>query len=133
MVRCDADDRCHTVVKACRAKSFHVAATLTSNRSLCKHGWKLTAGRDGQHQCRRHRTAPLALVKPHGAVRDRDLEAGWRHVSKLGARQVVCSRHGTANKLLGLVTDAPAVSAAGLIQAYDRRWEIAPWLKDPQP
>jgi hypothetical protein len=66
-------------------------------------------------------------------VRDRDLEAGWRHVSKLGARQVVCSRHGAANKLLGLVTDAPAVSAAGLIQAYDRRWEIAPWLKDPKP
>jgi hypothetical protein len=28
------------------------------------------------------------------------------------------------------VTDAPELSAAGLIQAYDRRGEIAQWLKD---
>jgi SRSO17 transposase len=28
------------------------------------------------------------------------------------------------------VTDAPALSAAGLIQAYARRWEIEQWIKD---
>jgi hypothetical protein len=63
-------------------------------------------------------------------VRYRYLDAGWLHVSKLGALHVVFSRTGAAKKILGLVTDDPAVSAAGLIQAYDRRWEIAQWLKD---
>jgi hypothetical protein len=130
MVLFDAYYLCHTVVKACRAKSFHFASTLKSNRSLFKHGWKLKAGRYGKNLCRRRRTATLALVKPHGAVRYRYLDAGWLHVSKLGALHVVFSRKGAARKILGLVTDDPGVSAAGLIQAYDRRWEIEQWLKD---
>jgi hypothetical protein len=44
--------------------------------------------------------------------------------------QVVFSRKGTARKVLGLVTDDPEVSAAGLIQPYDTRWTIEPWVKD---
>jgi hypothetical protein len=70
------------------------------------------------------------LVKPPGAVRSRDLDAGWLQVSKLGVLHVVFSRKGAARTILGLVTDDPEVSAAGLIQAYGRRWEIAPWVQD---
>jgi IS4 transposase len=70
------------------------------------------------------------LVKPHGEVRYRYLDAGWLQVSKLGGLHVVFSRKGAARKILGLVTDDPEVSAAGLIQAYDRRWEIEQFFKD---
>jgi hypothetical protein len=45
MVLFDAYELCHTVVKACRAKHVHVAATLQSNRSRFTHGWQLKAGR----------------------------------------------------------------------------------------
>jgi SRSO17 transposase len=126
----DAYYLCHTVVKACREKRLHFASTLKSNRSLCKLGWKLKAGRYGRNLFRRRRTATLVLVKPHGQVRYRYLDAGWLQVSNLGVLHVVYSRKGATRKILGLVTDDPEVSAAGLIQAYDRRWEIEPWLKD---
>jgi SRSO17 transposase len=43
---------------------------------------------------------------------------------------VVFSRKGTVKKILGLVIDDPELSAAGLIQVYDRRREIEQWLKD---
>jgi SRSO17 transposase len=130
MVLFDAYYLCHTVVKACREKHFHFASTLKSNRCLCKHGWKLKAGRYGRNLFRRRRTATLVLVKPHGEVRYRYLDAGWLQVSKLGGLHVVFSRKGAAHKILGLVTDDSEVSAAGLIQAYDRRWEIEQFFKD---
>jgi hypothetical protein len=130
MVLFDAYYLCHTVVKACREKHFHFASTLQSNRSLFNHGWKLKAGRYGRNLFRRRCTAMLVLVKPHGEVRYRYLDAGWLQVSKLGVLHVVFSRKGAVRKILGLVTDDPEVSAAGLIQAYDRRWEIAQWVKD---
>lgn len=130
MVLFDAYYLCHTVVKACRAQHFHFASTLKSNRCLFKHGWKLKAGRYGRNLCRRRRTTALVLVKPHGEVRYRYLDAGWLHVSNLGVLHVVFSRKGAARKALGLVTDAPELSAPGLVQAYDRRWEIEQWLKD---
>ena len=130
MVLVDAYYLCHTGVKACREQHFHFASTLKSNRSLFNHGWKLKAGCYGRHLCRRRRTATLVLVKPHGEVRYRYLDAGWLQVSKLGGRHVVFSRKGAARKILGLVTDDPEVSAAGLIRAYDRRWEIEQWRND---
>jgi len=132
MVLCEADYRCHPVVQACREQHFHCASTLKSHRSLCKHGWQLTAGRYGRNLCRRRRTATLVLVKPHGEVRYRDLDAGWLQVSKLAGLHVVFSRNGAARQILGLVTDDAEVSAAGLIQAYDRRWEIEQFFKDSQ-
>jgi SRSO17 transposase len=130
MVLFDAYYLCHTVVKACREQGFHFASTLKSHRSLFKPGWKLKAGRYGKNLFRRHRTAPLMLEKPHGQVRYRYVDAGWLQVSKLGVLHVVCSRTGAARKILGLVTDDPELSAAGLIRVYNRRWEIEPWLKD---
>ena len=130
MVLFDAYYLCHTVVQACREQGFHFASTLKSNRSLFKPGWKLKAGRYGKNRFRRHRTEPLMLAKPQGKVCYRYCDAGWLQVSQLGLLHVVFSRKGVARKSLGLVTDDPAVSAAGLIQAYDRRWEIEQWLKD---
>jgi hypothetical protein len=61
------------------------------------------------------------------------VDAGGLTVSSLGPLPVVFARNGAARKSLGLVTDAPARSAAGLIQADDRRWDIAPWITDPTP
>jgi hypothetical protein len=129
----DAFSRCPTVVQACREKPFHWASTLQSHRRLCQQGWKRNAGRYGRNLCRRRRTATLVLVTPHGEVRDRDRAAEWLPVSKLGSLPVVFSRTGAARTILGLVTDDSEVSAAGLIQAYDRRWEMEPVLKDSTP
>jgi hypothetical protein len=126
----DAYYLCPTVVKACRAQHFHLASTLKSNRSLFKQGWKLTAGRYGRNLFRRRRTTTLDLAKPYGPVRYRFVDAGWLEVSKLGPLHVVFSRKGTAKKILGLVTDAPEISAADVIRTYDKRWTIEQWLKD---
>jgi SRSO17 transposase len=130
LVLFDAYYLCHTVVKACRQKRFHFASTLKSNRSLFRPGWKLKAGRYGRNQCRRRRTDTLVLTKPHGSARYRFVDAGWLEVSKLGPLHVVFSRKGTAKKILGLVTDAPELSAADVIRTYDKRWTIEQWLKD---
>jgi hypothetical protein len=126
----DAYSLCPTVVKACRAQQFHVASTLKSNRSLFKHGGKLKAGRYGRKLFRRRRTATLDLAKPYGAARYRFVDAGWLEVSTLGPLHVVCSRTGTAKKVLGLVTDAPELSAADVIRTYAKRWTLEQWLKD---
>jgi SRSO17 transposase len=130
LVLFDAYYLCHTVVQACREQQFHFASTLKSNRSLFKQGWKLHAGRYGRNLCRRRRTDTLDLAKPYGSVRYRFVDAGWLAVSKLGPLHVVFSRKGTANKILGLVTDAPQLSAADVIRTYEKRWTIDQWIKD---
>jgi SRSO17 transposase len=130
MVLFDAYYLCDTVVKACRERRFHFASTLKSNRSLFKHGWKLKAGRYGRNLCRRRRTDTLDMAKPAGPVRYRFVDAGWLEVSKLGPLHVVFSRKGTAQKILGLVTDDPKLPAADIIRTYDKRWTIEQWLKD---
>lgn len=130
MVLFDAYYLCPTVVKACRAQHFHFASTLKSNRSLFKQGWKLHAGRYGRNLCRRRRLDTLDLAKPYGPVRYRFVDAGWLEVSKLGPLHVVFSRKGTAKKILGLVTDAPQLSAADVIRTYEKRWTVEQWLKD---
>ena len=121
---------CHTVVQACGEQQFHFASTLKSNRSLFKPGWKLKAGRYGRNLVRRRGTETLESPKPQGAVRYRFHDAGWLAVSKLGKLHVVFSRKGTARKILGLVTDDPELSAAGVIRTYDKRWTIEQFIKD---
>ena len=133
MVLFDAYYLCPTVVKACREQHCHFASTLKSHRSRFKPGWKLQAGRYGRNQFRRHRTEPLVIAKPHGSTLYRYLDAGWLQVSTLGGLHVVFSRTGAARKILGLVTDAPDLSAADVIRTYDKRWTIEPWLKDVKP
>jgi SRSO17 transposase len=130
MVLFDAYYLCHTVVQACRAQGFRFASTLKGNRSLFKPGWKLKAGRYGKNVFRRRRTTSLALPKPHGSVRYRYVDAGWLKVSTLGSLHVVFSRKGSAQKILGLVTDNPELSAAGLIQTYESRWVVELFFKD---
>jgi hypothetical protein len=121
---------CRTVVQACREQRFHFASTLKSNRTLCKQGWKLKAGRYGRNLFRRRRTETLVIDKLHGSARYRYVDARWLQVSNLGVLHVVFSRKGAARKILGLVTDDPELSAAGLIQTYDKRWTIEQWVKD---
>jgi len=130
MVLFDAYYLCRTVVKACREQGFHFASTLKSHRSLCKPGWQLKASRYGRNLLRRRRTEPLVFAKPHGQIRYRFVDAGWLAVSHLGPLHVVFSRKGTARKILGLVTDAPALSAAGLMRRYEKRWAVEPFFKD---
>jgi DDE superfamily endonuclease len=116
MVLFDAYYLCATVVQACREQRFHFASTLKSHRSLFKPGRKLKAGRYGRNRFRRHRTETLVITKPYGSARYRYLDAGWQQVSTLGTLHVVFSRKGTAKKILGLVTDAPDLSAADVIR-----------------
>jgi SRSO17 transposase len=129
----DADSLCRRVVQACQDQPCHVASTLKSTRSLFKSGWKLKAGRYGKKLFRRRRTATLVSAKPHGSARYRYVDAGWLPVSPLGSLHVVFSRNGAARKLLGLVTDAPELPAAALIQTYEKRWGIEPFVKDTKP
>jgi hypothetical protein len=103
---------------------FHVASTLKSHRTLCTQGWKLKAGRYGRQLCRRRRMETRVIDKPHGSARYRDVDAGWLQVGNLGLLPVVFSRKGATPKILGLVTDDPELSAAGLIQTNDTRWTI---------
>jgi Transposase DDE domain len=126
----DAYYRCPTVVKACREQRFHFASTLKSNRSLFKQGWKLKDGHDGRNLFRRRRAGTLAFSKPYGPVHYRLEDAGWLEVSTLGPLHVVFSRKGTAKTVLGLVTDAPTLSAPDVIRTYEKRWAIEQWLKD---
>jgi SRSO17 transposase len=126
----DAYYLCHTVVQACRAQGFRFASTLKGNRNLFKPGWKLKAGRYGQNLFRRRRTMSLVLTKRHGRVRYRYVDAGRLKVSTLGPLHVVFSRKGFARKILGLVTDDPELSAAGLIQTYENRWAVELFFKD---
>jgi SRSO17 transposase len=130
LVLFDAYYLCPTVVKACREQRFHFASTLKSNRNLLKPGWKLKAGRYGRNLFRRRRTETLVITKPHGSARYRFVDAGWLTVGHLSLLHVIFSRKGTAKKILGLVTNAPELSAAQLIQTYDRRWTIEQWVKD---
>ena len=130
LVLFDAYYLCPTVVKACRERRFHFASTLKSHRNLLKPGWKLKAGRYGRNLFRRRRTEPLIITKPDGSARYRFVDAGWPPVGHLGLLHVVFSRKGTAKKILGLVTNTPELSAAQLIQTYDRRWTIEQWVKD---
>jgi hypothetical protein len=132
VVLLDAYDLCPTVVKACREKRCHFASTLKSHRRLCKWGWKRKAGRYGRNRFRRRRTDTLALAKPDGAVHYRFVDASWLEVSPLGPLHVVFSRTGIANTILGLVTDAPQLSAADGIRRYEKRWTMEPWRKDTQ-
>ena len=46
---------------------------------------------------------------------------------------MVFSREGGARKSLGLVTDAPELSAAGLSQTYEGRWGVELFWKDSKP
>jgi hypothetical protein len=124
VVQFDAYYLCRTVVQACREQRFHLASTLKRNRTLCKQGWKLKAGRYGRNLFRRRRTETLVIDKPHGSAHYRYVDARWLQVSHLGVLHVVCSRKGAARKILGLVTDDPELSAAGLIQTYETRWTI---------
>jgi hypothetical protein len=133
MVRFDAYYLCATVVKACREQHFHFASTLKSHRSLFKRGWKLKAGRYGRNLFRRRRTDTLDLSKPYGQVHYRFVDAGWLQVSSLGPLHLVCSRKGIAKTILGLVTDAPTLSAPDVIRTYDKRWTIEPWIQDTKP
>jgi DDE superfamily endonuclease len=126
----DAYYLCPRVVQACRGQHFHFASTLKSNRSLFKSGWKLKAGRYGKNLFRRRRTATLVSARPHGSGRYRYVDAGWLGVSTLGPLHVVFSCKGAARKILGLVTDAPELSVAGLIRTYEKRWAIEQWVKD---
>jgi len=130
MVLFDAYYLCHTVVQACRDQGFHFASTLKSHRCLYKQGWRLKAGRYGQNLFRRRRTTPLVSAKSPGAVRYRYVDAGWLQVSALGLLHVIFSRKGAARKILGLVTDAPELSAAGLIPTYEIRWTVELFFKD---
>jgi hypothetical protein len=130
VVLCEAFYRCPTVVKACREQQVPLASPLQRKRSLCTHGWKLNAGRDGRHRCRRRRTDTLDLAKPDGPGRYRCVDAGWLEVSSLGPLHVVFSRQGTAKQILGLLTDAPALSATDVIRTDEQRWTSAPGLKD---
>jgi hypothetical protein len=69
-------------------------------------------------------------VKPHGQAHDRSVAARWLEVSPRGPWPVVFARKGPARKVLGLVTDAPELSAAALIQADEKRGAIAQVLQD---
>jgi Transposase DDE domain len=132
MVLFDTDYLCRGVVQACRERHCRFASTLKSHRTLFKARWKLKAGHYGRNLFRRRRTATLVRAKPHGQAPYRFVEAGWLEVSTRGPLHVVFSRQGTAQPILGLVTDDSELSATGLIQTDETRWAVEQFFKDSQ-
>jgi SRSO17 transposase len=130
MVLFDTYYLCRTVVKACREQRFAFVSTLKSHRNLFKVGWQLKAGRYGRNLLRRRRTERLVISKPYGSACYRFVDAGWLEVSALGKVHVAFSRQGSKKQILGLVTDAPELSAADLIRTYEKRWTIEQFWKD---
>jgi|SRR5882724_631682 len=124
MVLFAADDRGHTVVQAGREKRCCGATTLTGHRRVCKAGWQRRAGRYRTHRFWRRRTDTLVPVKPQGQARYRSIDAGGRKLSALGPWPFVFARNDSARKIRGLVTDAPARSAAELIRRDEIRWTV---------
>jgi len=121
---------CKTVVKACRRKGFPFASTLKANRNLFRGGRKLKAGRYGRNLYRRRAKARLKLRKAGRQVTYRFVDAGWLRVGDLGSLHVVFSRKEGERKLLGLVSDAPKLTAGQIVEAYTHRWGIEVFFKD---
>ena len=121
---------CPVVVKACRERGFRFVSTLKSNRNLFKNGRKLKAGTYGPRLFRRKAKRTLKISKTKGPVEYSYVDAGWLDVSDLGKLHGVFSRKKRERKILGLVTDDPTLSAAGMIQEYDHRWSIEVFWKD---
>ena len=61
------------------------------------------------------------------------MDAGWLQVGTPGRLHGVFSRKGIANTILGLVTDAPTLSAPDVIRTDEKRWLIEQWIKDTKP
>jgi hypothetical protein len=78
------------------------------------------------------RVKTLRVAQPHGPIRYRCVDAGWRAGSHRGPLHGVFSRQGTARKMLGRVPEALALSAAGLMRAYETRWAVEPCCTDSQ-
>jgi hypothetical protein len=130
MVLFDPSDLCRGVVQAGRERHFRFASTRKSHRSLFNASWKRKAGCYGRNRLRRRHTATLVLAQPYGQARYRFVDGGGRAVSTLGPLPVVCSRQGPAKPILGLVTDDSELSAAGLIQTYQKRGAVAHFFTD---
>jgi len=121
---------CPVVVKSCRKKVFHFVSTLKSNRNLYKNGRKLKAGGYGSRLIRRRKKNIYRINKAKGHVKYAYVDAGWLEVSNLGKLHVVFSRKNREQKVLGLVTDDPRLSAQQMIQSYNDRWSIEVFFKD---
>jgi hypothetical protein len=121
---------CPVVVKSCRNKDFHFVSTLKSNRNLYKNGRKLKAGGYGSRLVRRRRKNIYRINKAKGYVKYAYVDAGRIEVSDLGRLHVVFSRKNREQKVLGLVTDDPKLSARQMISSYDDRWSIEVFFKD---
>jgi len=118
------------VVKSCRKKAFHFVSTLKSNRSLYKNGRKLKAGGYCSRLMRRRRKNIYRINKAKGYVKYAYVDAGRPEVSDLGRLHVVFSRKKREQKVLGLVTDDPKLSARQMISSYNDRWSIEVFFKD---
>ncbi len=121
---------CPTVVQACREKGFHFVSTLKGNRNLFRGGRTLKAGKWGRRCFQQSRKRHLAISKEQGPAHYVYADAGWLEIGKLETLHVVFSRKGKAPKVLGIVTDDPALSAGEIVQAYDGRWPIEVFFKD---
>ncbi len=121
---------CPVVVKACRKKGFRFVSVLKSNRNLFKNGQKLKTGRYGKKLFGRQENKNFSIRKSKGLVQYTYVDAGWLDVSGLGRLHVIFSRKKNEPRILGLVTDAPKLSAAQMIRIYDQRWNIEVFFKD---
>lgn len=121
---------CPVVVNACRKQGFRFVSTLKANRNLYKNGRKLKAGKYGPNLFRGDARKTLVVPKKQDSVTFTYVDAGWLDVSGLGRLHGVFSRKNAERKTVGLVTDDPLLSAAGVIRAYSARWSIEVFFKD---
>jgi len=126
----DTYSLCPLVVWACQTQRFHFVSTLKANRNLFLHHQKRKAGEWARGLFQRTAKSTLRIPKEHGSAHYRYVDAGRRHVSKLGMLHIVISKKNKERMPVLIVTDHPSFSAARIIHAYDARWNIEVFFKD---
>jgi SRSO17 transposase len=121
---------CPTVLSACRERGYYFLSTLKDNRVLWRNGRKLKTGLYKKSLWRRrpHRQVRLSSGSRRTAVAY--VDAGWLEVNGAGRLHVIFSKKNAERRLLGIVTDDPAMTAADLIRHYSQRWWIEVFFKD---
>ena len=92
----------------------------------------MKAGRYGKNLHRRRPKEQLRVRKAKRQATYRFVEAGWLRVGNLGPLHVALSRKEGEEKLPGIVTADPELSAAQVVGAYTERWSIEVFFKDLQ-
>ena len=121
---------CRQVVKATRRKGFRFISTLKANRNLYRGSRKLKSGTYKRGLFRRREKHKAQEIRNDKVVSYHFVDAGWLDLNGVGRVHVVYSKKGANDKILGIVTDDPELTAEEIIFGYANRFFIEQFFKD---